>query len=148
MISPQPLKFLMKRRNTVSVTPAMGARMVAGAMRTAPKFTDAGTPGALLIGRSMTEFSQYLRMAAALILKQFVYRCIRQFEWKPPHLCGGSWTLVQRQRRQKRNGLQPWCSLPPALKRQKDSALSRSAEALLPPAEAGGFHHANPGQIF
>src|SRR5438045_8616037 len=82
----------MKRRRTVSVTPAMGARMVAGAMRSAPKFTDAGTSGAPLIGRSMTEFSQYLRMAA-FILTQFVYGRIRQFGWKPPHVCGGNWTF-------------------------------------------------------
>ena len=33
----------MKRRKTVSVTPAMGARTVAGATRTEPRRTSAGT---------------------------------------------------------------------------------------------------------
>ena len=36
MISPQPPWLRIKRRNTVSVTPAMGASTVAGAMRTGP----------------------------------------------------------------------------------------------------------------
>ena len=36
MISPQPLRLRMKRRKTVSVTPAMGASTVAGAMLTGP----------------------------------------------------------------------------------------------------------------
>src|SRR5439155_4522480 len=36
MIRPHPLRWRMKRRNTVSVTPAMGARTVAGATRTGP----------------------------------------------------------------------------------------------------------------
>ena len=35
--------FLMKRRKTVSVTPAMGASTVAGAMRTQPMHNSAGT---------------------------------------------------------------------------------------------------------
>src|SRR5262249_35785022 len=37
------LALRMKRRKTVSVTPAMGARMVAGEMRTLPIWTDSGT---------------------------------------------------------------------------------------------------------
>ncbi len=37
------LAFLMKRRKTVSVTPAMGASTVAGAMRTPPMCSSAGT---------------------------------------------------------------------------------------------------------
>ena len=37
------LAFLMKRRKTVSVTPAMGASTVAGAMRTLPTVKLAGT---------------------------------------------------------------------------------------------------------
>src|SRR5580658_6675804 len=36
MIRPQPSRLRMKRRNTVSVTPAMGARTVAGAIFTVP----------------------------------------------------------------------------------------------------------------
>ena len=36
MMSPHPLRFRMKRRNTVSVTPAMGASTVAGAISTPP----------------------------------------------------------------------------------------------------------------
>ena len=37
------LAFLMKRRKTVSVTPAMGARTVAGAILTLPMVKLAGT---------------------------------------------------------------------------------------------------------
>ena len=36
MMSPQPPRLRMKRRKTVSVTPAMGASTVAGAMVTGP----------------------------------------------------------------------------------------------------------------
>src|SRR6266480_765114 len=36
MISPHPLRLRMKRRNTVSVTPAIGASTVAGATFTGP----------------------------------------------------------------------------------------------------------------
>src|SRR5437867_12548258 len=36
MIRPHPPRLRIKRRNTVSVTPAMGARTVAGATCTAP----------------------------------------------------------------------------------------------------------------
>src|SRR5271167_2569974 len=43
MISPHPPRLRMKRRKTVSVTPAMGARTVAGAMVTAPMEREAGT---------------------------------------------------------------------------------------------------------
>src|SRR6266852_5118690 len=43
MIRPHPPRFRMKRRKTVSVTPAMGARTVAGEMVTAPNRTDSGT---------------------------------------------------------------------------------------------------------
>src|SRR4029077_16604007 len=43
MINPQPPRLRMKRRNTVSVTPAMGASTVAGAMHTLPIVNDEGT---------------------------------------------------------------------------------------------------------
>ena len=36
MISPQPPRLRMKRRKTVSVTPAMGASTVAGSIFTGP----------------------------------------------------------------------------------------------------------------
>src|SRR5205085_717840 len=36
MIRPQPSRLRMKRRKTVSVTPAMGASTVAGEIRTSP----------------------------------------------------------------------------------------------------------------
>src|SRR5271156_3520047 len=42
MMRPHPPRFLMKRRKTVSVTPAMGASTVAGAMRTLPIVRIAG----------------------------------------------------------------------------------------------------------
>ena len=43
VVGEKRLAFLMKRRKTVSVTPAMGARTVAGAMRTLPMAKLAGT---------------------------------------------------------------------------------------------------------
>src|SRR5712675_49080 len=43
MIRPQPSRLRMKRRKTVSVTPAIGASTVAGAIRTAPMERLAGT---------------------------------------------------------------------------------------------------------
>ena len=43
MISPQPPRLRMNRRNTVSVTPAMGASTVAGAIVTPPMEKQAGT---------------------------------------------------------------------------------------------------------
>src|SRR6202051_162310 len=43
MIRPQPPRLRIKRRNTVSVTPAMGARTVAGAIRTLPMKRVSGT---------------------------------------------------------------------------------------------------------
>src|SRR5215467_14498192 len=43
MINPHPPRFRIKRRNTVSVTPAMGANTVAGEIVTAPIRTCAGT---------------------------------------------------------------------------------------------------------
>src|ERR1051326_1678965 len=57
------LAFLIKRRKTVSVTPAMGARIVAGAMRTLPIWTDCGTVAATRTGgRSSRGPSQYFRI--------------------------------------------------------------------------------------
>src|SRR5882757_5813245 len=66
MISPQPPRLRMKRRNTVSVTPAMGASTVAGAMRTLPIVTDVGT-GTVCVAESDSpapgvEVSQNLRI--------------------------------------------------------------------------------------
>jgi hypothetical protein len=43
MISPHPPRLRMNRRNTVSVTPAIGASTVAGEILTPPISTDAGT---------------------------------------------------------------------------------------------------------
>src|SRR5208282_456932 len=43
IIRPQPPRLRMKRRKTVSVTPAMGASTVAGAIGTLPIFKDEGT---------------------------------------------------------------------------------------------------------
>src|SRR6202011_4452914 len=63
MMSPHPPRFRMKRRKTVSVTPAMGARTVAGAMRTFPIVMEEGT-GRVVAGDSPAlgpELSQYLR---------------------------------------------------------------------------------------
>src|SRR5678815_3756082 len=72
MISPHPPRLRMNRRNTVSVTPAMGASTVAGAMRTFPMVNQEGT-GVVLAGvvlacvarapspASGPELSQYLR---------------------------------------------------------------------------------------
>src|SRR5580700_4225712 len=43
MISPHPPRLRMNRRNTVSVTPAIGASTVAGEMATLPIVSEAGT---------------------------------------------------------------------------------------------------------
>src|SRR6185312_5409931 len=63
MIRPHPPRFRMKRRNTVSVTPAMGASTVAGAIRTFPIVNEDGTD---CVARTPSpasgpELSQYLR---------------------------------------------------------------------------------------
>src|ERR1700730_1217035 len=55
------LAFLMNRRKTVSVTPAIGASTVAGAIFTPPILTLAGTPTFAGIACS-TGLSQYLCM--------------------------------------------------------------------------------------
>jgi hypothetical protein len=65
MISPHPPKFRIKRRKTVSVTPAMGASTVAGAIRTFPMVKDEGT-GTARVARAPSpatgpDVSQYLR---------------------------------------------------------------------------------------
>jgi hypothetical protein len=51
------LAFRMKRRNTVSVTPAMGASTVAGATITPPITTDAGTraEAGMLFSRGLSQ---------------------------------------------------------------------------------------------
>src|SRR5258708_25082414 len=59
-IRPQPPRLRMKRRKTVSVTPAMGASTVAGAIFTPPRTTDGGTGFSPFL-TSGTGFSQYLR---------------------------------------------------------------------------------------
>jgi hypothetical protein len=53
----------MKRRKTVSVTPAMGASTVAGAIRTFPIISEDGTACVARAPSPATgsEFSQYLR---------------------------------------------------------------------------------------
>jgi hypothetical protein len=58
-----------------------------------------------------------------------------------PSFWWGSWTSVQREKRFIVSGMgfSPGFSNP-ALKRMIKSTLSRNAEALLPPAEAGGSH--------
>src|SRR3984893_7825532 len=67
MISPHPPRLRMKRRKTVSVTPAMGASTVAGAMRTVPIVTDDGTGVMVDVARGPwpvfgSGLSQYLRI--------------------------------------------------------------------------------------
>src|ERR1700691_193249 len=57
---PWPVKILalrMKRRNTVSVTPAIGASTVAGATATPPITTDAGTraEAGMLFSRGLSQ---------------------------------------------------------------------------------------------
>src|ERR1051326_7233260 len=69
------LTLRMNLRKTVSVTPAIGASTVAGAMRPAPIWKDDGTCTTGGAGRS-TVVSQYLRMMLLLCLKSsaFHYR--------------------------------------------------------------------------
>ena len=68
MISPHPPRLRMKRRKTVSVTPAMGASTVAGAISTPPMHTRAGTGLSRSVARApspaaLAGLSQYLRTA-------------------------------------------------------------------------------------
>src|SRR5437762_3134056 len=64
MIRPHPPRLRMNRRKTVSVTPAMGASTVAGAISTPPIETCGGT-GTAGVGMAdapvATGVSQYLR---------------------------------------------------------------------------------------
>src|SRR4029077_13103576 len=69
MMSPHPPRSRMKRRKTVSVTPAMGARTVAGAICTSPIFTRSGTgehARARTPASTLPELSQYLRTVLIL----------------------------------------------------------------------------------
>src|SRR5882672_2816489 len=61
MIRPQPPRLRMKRRKTVSVTPAMGARTVAGEIATAPIFRVSGTRVAGVVTPALAGLSQNLR---------------------------------------------------------------------------------------
>src|SRR6478609_1658285 len=66
MIRPHPPRLRMKRRKTVSVTPAMGARTVAGAMVTVPIWRRLGTGSTGAASREaaepLPELSQNLRI--------------------------------------------------------------------------------------
>src|ERR1700733_1686379 len=75
MISPHPPRLRMKRRNTVSVTPAMGASTVAGVIWILPILTCSGTEAparAKPPGAAFTGFSQYLRTLLFYCLPQIV----------------------------------------------------------------------------
>src|ERR1700721_2263116 len=64
MIRPHPPRLRMKRRNTVSVTPAMEAKTVAGSIGIFPIITLAGTVAtarAMTPASASTGFSQFLR---------------------------------------------------------------------------------------
>src|ERR1700688_5056271 len=88
MIRPHPPRLRMKRRKTVSVTPAIGARTVAGAMVTAPmeKLAETGFSGAAWRTRVSAphELSQplrtglfYLALQAKAPAEARAFRCIR-----------------------------------------------------------------------
>src|SRR5690348_18293970 len=62
------LALRMKRRKTVSVTPAMGARTVAGATSTPPMDTEAGTRAAVGIACSIG-LSQFFFIASPFLRK-------------------------------------------------------------------------------
>src|ERR1700693_5622253 len=73
MIRPHPPRLRMKRRNTVSVTPAMGAKTVAGSIGTFPIITLAGTIAtarARTPAPTLAGFSQYLRTLLFYCLPQ------------------------------------------------------------------------------
>src|SRR5271167_447381 len=70
MIRPHPPRFLIKRRKTVSVTPAMGASTVAGAISTLPIFRVAGTPRAGPAVSSGAKGASPVRVTAASVLSQ------------------------------------------------------------------------------
>src|SRR4051794_13797906 len=73
MTSPQPVRLRMNWRKTVSVTPAMGARTVAGAISTALVASGAsmgkvaGTRTPAGISLVAAGFSQYLRIRRTAI---------------------------------------------------------------------------------
>jgi len=70
---PHPPRLRMKRRNTVSVTPAMGAKTVAGSIGTFPIITRAGTVAtarATPLASAFNGFSQYLRTCLFYCLPQ------------------------------------------------------------------------------
>src|SRR5437660_9216662 len=67
MISPggrTKLALRMNRRKTVSVTPAIGARIVAGAMRILPIWREFGTRAPCGATVALAGFSQNLRMTS------------------------------------------------------------------------------------
>src|SRR5580765_4489547 len=99
MISPHPPRLRMKRRKTVSVTPAMGARTVAGEMLTDPICSVAGTnreartcvarappPATASVFSAATELSQnfLIRVGSLLDLRQS-HLVVKQ---KPPRVRG------------------------------------------------------------
>src|SRR6202140_71755 len=65
MIRPHPPRFLLKRRKTVSVTPAGGGRTVAGAISTFPIFKAVGK-ARVSVGTGVSP----VRPAAASVLSQ------------------------------------------------------------------------------
>src|ERR1700758_1990252 len=66
---PQPPRLRIKRRNTVSVTPAMGASTVAGASLTPPSWNDIGTGACGRLLSAETGFSQ--RFCIALLYERW-----------------------------------------------------------------------------
>src|SRR5271170_1788230 len=80
MIRPHPPRLRMKRRKTVSVTPAMGARTVAGAIVTVPiaRLSGTGSRGTawrtkLALSLARADFSTYPCRSAqirGLLLRQ------------------------------------------------------------------------------
>src|SRR5436190_14652349 len=98
MINPHPPRLRMNRRNTVSVTPAIGASTVAGEIVTLPIFNDGGTTAG--VGRTLPPASSAkalpgraspARVPAELSQNFFT---IQFYLWSPSTLCYSSELLL------------------------------------------------------
>src|SRR5437879_8645150 len=113
MINPHPPSLRMNRRNTVSVTPAIGARTVAGEMFTDPIRTEANVErecvGRAGVGRlpspandhvGRTPLSDSLVIAAAAVsgvpaLSQNFFTKTFYLLWNRTHICDNSAPRLQ-----------------------------------------------------
>src|SRR6185503_6516296 len=97
MISPHPPRLRMNRRNTVSVTPAMGASTVAGAMRTFPMVNQEGT-GVVLAGVVLASVARAPSPASGPELSQYLRTTLFYLSQKDKALQKQGWNLPSEAR--------------------------------------------------